>query len=318
MGIKVLQQNQIDKQRWDELVLAAGGPIYSTFDYLSSCNEWEAVVLEENQSYQLGVPIPYRVRRGIKYIYQSPFICHFTFLSREENDSSLSEFRDAWLQHVQSFIYVAKYFFYGTPFNGLKGYEISHHGGLKIDLTRGYQDILKRYSHNRLSDVKKPAKNLTITLSDDIELFFNWNAKLSVPKIKSFQTFQLTEMKSLWRVLSSDNMVEIYFATIDEEILSGNLVGKFGTSLYSLATFSTAKGRKTNALTLITDHVLKKYAGSNYVTYDFGDLAKNGIDNFKMSFGAERYPTYQIYRNNLPWYIKLPKTILNFFRVAVS
>lgn len=301
------------------MVLAAGGPIYSTFDYLTCCNEWEAVVLEENGSYQLGVPIPYRVRVGIRYVYQSPFICYFIFLSRAQTDSSLPEFHDAWLHHVQSFGYVAKYFFCGTPFGELKGYEIIHHGGLKIDLTQGYDNVLKGYAHHRIADLKKAKKSdPTISMTENAEEFFKWHAEISVPKIKSFQPHQLPEMKALWERLSSNGQVEVYFASDNNEMLCGTLVGKFGATLYSLASFSTERGRKKNGLTLVTDHVLKKYADSNYSIYDFGNLAGTGIDDFKLSFGAEHYPIYQIYRNSLPWYIKIPKSILNFFRVSVS
>ena len=319
MGIKILHQSQINKQSWDELVLAAGGPIYSSFDYLSSCNEWEAIVLEENQSYQLGVPIPCRQRAGIKYIYQSPFICYFIFLSRAGAASSLPAFRGAWLEHIRSFGYIAKYFFYGSPFDDLKGYEIHHHGGLKIDLTQGYQKIERGYAHHRNVDLNKAAKsNLTVSITENTEEFFKLHAEISVPKIKSFEPHQIPEMKALWGKLSSNHQVEVYSASDSDEMLCGTLVGKFGSTLYSLASFSNEKGRKKNGLTLITDHVLKKYAGSSYSIFDFGNLAGTGIDDFKLSFGAERYPIYQVYRNNLPWYVKIPKSVLNFFRVSVS
>jgi len=318
-SFKVLHRTEIDKSLWNALVSSADGPLYSTFDYLSCCGEWEAVVFEEHQLYWCAVPIPYRERAGIKHVYQSPFACYFTFLSRTGVESLFEQFFKFWIHHVGSFAYVAKYFFYNAPFRELRGFKINYSGGLKIDLTRGYNDILKGYSRHRNLDLKKVVKNnLTVSISENMDQFFTLHAELSIPKIKAFQPHQLIEMRTLWERLVINEQIEIYFATIGDEILCGTLLGKFGASLYSLASFSTPKGRKKNGLTLVLDHVLKKYAQSDYSTFDFSNLTGTGIDAFKLSFGAACYPIHQIYRNNLPWYIRIPKLILNFFKVSVS
>jgi hypothetical protein len=318
-SFKVLHRTKIDKHRWDALVLSADGPLYATFDYLSSCGEWEAVVFEGDHLYWCAVPIPYRERVGVKYIYQSPFICYLTFLSRPDAASSSPQFLNTCFNHLRSFAYVAKYFFCDSSFNELEGFKISFDGGLKIDLTRGYCHIVKGYSRHRSIDLRKAAKSdMIISMYESIDQFFEWHAELSVPKIKSFQPYQLTEMRMLWENLEVNGQIEVYFAAIGREMLCGTLLGKFGTSLYSLASFTTPRGRKKNALTLVTDHVLKKYAQSDYSTFDFGNLTGTGIDNFKLSFGAVCYPIHRIYRNDLPWYIRIPKSILNFFRVSVS
>lgn len=314
-SIVTLHRSNIDKHRWDNLVLSAGGPLYATFDYLTCCGEWEATVFEKDQQYYHAVPIPYRERGGIRYVYQSPFACFLTILSRRRDDETFEFFRSAWFTHLRTYNYLAKYFFCDSSFEDLKGCQIVHLGGLKIDLTQDYETILKGYSHNRGYDVKKHAEELIVSLSDNLDLFFKWNAALP---IKSFLPSQLAELRMLWEKLLSNRQIEIYFATVDGEVISGNLIGKFGASLYSLAAFSTSEGRRKNALTIITDHILKKYAKSNYSTFDFGSLTGTGIDDFKSSFGAKRYSIYQIYRNELPWYIKIPKSILNYFKVSVS
>jgi len=314
-SIEVLHATEIDRNCWDALVAVADGPLYCTFDYLSCCGEWEAVVLIEESQYWYTVPIPYRERGGIKYVYQSPFTCYLTFLCRKREAGSFEVFKNAWREHLRSYKYLAKYFFCDYSFRELVECQVIECGGLKIDLTRSYQEILKGYSHDRARKLRKPTKNLTISMSEDLDLFFKWNAQLP---IKSFQPYQLVVLRALWEKLSFNGQIELYLAAIDEELFCGTLIGKFGTTLYSLAAFSTANGRKTNALTQVTDHLFQKYAQSHYTVFDFGSMTGTGIDDFKLSFGAERYRIYQIYKNNLPWYVKIPKSILNYFGVSVS
>jgi hypothetical protein len=118
-------------------------------------------------------------------------------------------------------------------------------------------------------------------------------------------------MRNLWKKLYENDQLEIYFALSNKTIVGGILIGKFGNFIHALASFNSDEGRKMKSNTLLKDYIIKFFAQSDYHTFELGRRAVGSIDDFKLSFGANNYPIYQLFRNDLPWFIKGPKKILN-------
>jgi hypothetical protein len=167
--------------------------------------------------------------------------------------------------------------------------------------------------------LKKAARrNQYVVKSNDLGSFIQMHEKWTLPKIHSLVPQQKEVMRNLWQQLARNNQLEIYFSVSANAIVSGLLIGKFGKLIHALASFNTEEGRKIKSNTLLKDHVIKTYAQSQYQFFELGRTSAPGIDDFKISFGAENCSFYQLYRNNLPWYVKIPKAILNFFGFGIG
>src|SRR6266542_2732865 len=70
-NIKYLLQDQIDKTKWDRCIdESPNGLIYAYSFYLDQMStHWDALVLDE---YKAVMPLPWRKKAGIYYLYQ-PF-----------------------------------------------------------------------------------------------------------------------------------------------------------------------------------------------------------------------------------------------------
>ena len=138
--------------------------------------------------------------------------------------------------------------------------------------------------------------------------------ELTLPKIENIHEGQQLVMTEMWRRLLQNNELEIYFSKNKSgEITSGLLLGKGARQLYYLESASTHEGRKLNGIALLIDYIVQEYAQSVYQYFDLGDKGPAGIAEFKLSFGSKEYSYTQYYRNNPPWYIKIPKAVLNYF-----
>ena len=315
---KVLHRGNIDKKLWDELVVRTNGSLYSTYDYLSLCEgDWEALVLIEDGKYICAAPFPYRKRVGQKYIYQSPMASYFTLMTLPSDEQVREKFVNDWLEQLKKYKYVAKYFFKDASINWLKGFEIIKHQGLQIEIHSEYEKNYYRYSKGRKENLNKAyLSNQAVKQSFDVELFCLFHEKYAALKIDGLNWAQTEWMRVLWKQLLQNDQIEIYFSESNQEILGGVLIGKFGTTIYMLATFSSSEGRKKYSVALVMDCIIKKYAQSNYTYFDLGNTAgTQGIDEFKLQFGATYYSIRQIYRNHLPWFIRIPKNVLNFFKI---
>jgi hypothetical protein len=72
-SIKYLRQNQIDKKKWDECIKKSeNGLIYAYSSYLDAmADNWDAIIVND---YEVVMPLPWRRKYFIKYLYQPPFI----------------------------------------------------------------------------------------------------------------------------------------------------------------------------------------------------------------------------------------------------
>ena len=83
MAIKYLQHAAIDKSKWDECIAnSANGLIYSTSIYLDQmATYWDALVMDD---YKAVMPLPFRRKYGIHYIYPPAFSQQIGITSVEE------------------------------------------------------------------------------------------------------------------------------------------------------------------------------------------------------------------------------------------
>ncbi|GHN02993.1 hypothetical protein WSM22_44820 [Cytophagales bacterium WSM2-2] len=312
----VVSRENIDKQKWDDLVeSSADGSIYCTYNYLSWCEgDWEALIEMKNGEYQSAVPIPFRTRARIRYIYQSPQIPFIAILSR---GGCTKVFHQAWIRHITSYRYVAKYYVLGDVDSSLKK---SDYYAQFISLNHEYEMIREQYSRYRKIRLRKAMRlNQIINQSDDLHEFISYHRQYTLPKIDGVGADQASVIEKLWTRLHSDKQLEIYSCHEEGKLIAAFLLGKFGNKLHYLASVSIPVGRKKNTQTLIIDHIIQKYAESHFEYFEMGGLCqKESMNPFKPSFGVALCQVSQLTRNDLPVALKLAKSLLNTLKIGVG
>lgn len=312
----ILNQSQIDQVRWTDLINTCNGSIYNTYEYLSSCGElWEALVVISDSKYVCATPIQFRIKYGIKYIYQSPFVPFYEILNgggKEIHESFTGDLKS----HLSAHQYVAKYFLRDDGIRTINKFIIVEEKGYHLSLNENYQDILKSYSKDRKMRLKQANKNNQVIIkSKDLELFLNLLEEYTLPKIHHIDKWQ---HKDFFYNLAKWFHLEILISNQYNKVLGGAILIKHRSTIYYLASFSSHEGRKLNSMTLLLDYVIQQNALGHHKFLDLGLKGTEGIEDFKRSFGAQGYRIYQAYKNSLPWYIKIPKAILNSLGIATA
>lgn len=80
-----LRPAQLDRAQWDDLVTQApNGLIYALSWYLDIVSPgWEALVRVEDGRYMAGLPLPVRVRFGLRYLQQPPYAQQLGLFARQ-------------------------------------------------------------------------------------------------------------------------------------------------------------------------------------------------------------------------------------------
>lgn len=306
----------IDSSLWDALVAKCEeAPLYMTYAYLSATlAQWDALVGMDQGVYAFAMVFPYRNQRGIKYIYQPPYIPYLRPLMLKQD----AAFNDVWLSHLQSYRYIPKLFL-ATDTQPPEGFTKRLAGGYSIPLQAPYHELRSRYTSYRQRRLRKAERtNLNVMRSTDIDQFIAMHEQLTLPRITGFQHDQHFILQNIWKKLDQHHALDLWVCRHEGEIVAGFLLGKFKKTIYYLASASSPEGRQVNAITRVVDEIIRSYSADGFHLLDLGNAGFPGIDKFKKSFGAYEYPIYQLYRNALPWYIRIPKKVINTLGVSLS
>ncbi len=130
--------------------------------------------------------------------------------------------------------------------------------------------------------------------------------------------------KLLWKTLLETDSGELYFAKIDNKVVSANMIIKFGDTVTYLHGGSDYKYRKYMATYLLQWEVIKKAKEKGFLFYDFWGIApkdnKNskwsGFTRFKKGFNGmeiNNMGTYNfIYQKQIYFVYKIIKKLKNF------
>ena len=83
-NIQYLQQQQVDKIKWDQCIgNAANGLVYAYSFYLDAmAKHWDALVLGD---YEAVMPLTWNKKYGVQYLYQPPFAAALGVFGKQAN-----------------------------------------------------------------------------------------------------------------------------------------------------------------------------------------------------------------------------------------
>jgi len=294
--INYIKYDEVDTDQWDRcLENAPNDLVYAQSWYLDKiCDRWDALVLG---NYQYVMPLTFRKKMGITYLYQPPFCQQlgiFPTPTKEISRQFLDElcvrfpFAEINLNAMQ------------LPVESAGTYE--KRTNLMLWLNEAYEVLAGNYSKHTRRKLKKAAKhqlNLVNSISAEEYIRFkknNASVKLSDKELRALRNilaFSLTRsLGQIYGVYSSGN-----------ELCAAAFFIRNKQRVTYLNAASSAEGKKNYAMYFLIDRFISEHAGKDYLL-DFEGSMIPGVARLYEGFGATPETYHQFRYNNLPWWIK--------------
>ena len=261
------------------------------------CDNWAVLVLDD---YIAVMPIPFRKKYGIKYVYPPLWILQLGIFT---SDKKVRE--DDFIVSLQKhFKYVELRL---NTYN-----KVAHFTSNKqmqvLSLEDDYKTIFNNYNRNRKRELAKAKKH---------DLVENWNdnPKKLIELYKNnianrVQGISITDFENLRNLIEYciekrvGEMLTIY--TSKNELVSAAFFIKYKNKVTQVVCASDLKNRDNGANTFSNDRAIFKYQ-QHFGIYDFGGSSMKNIAKYYKSFAAKTETYSQLKFNKLPLLFQLFK-----------
>ena len=248
------------------------------------CESWELLVFND---YEYVMPLPFRRRLRQKFVTCPIFCQQLGIFGQDDNSRVNEEFLQFTLKKFSTYLY---------SFNAENTFNRALILRKNYSIPSGPYDVQRRkYSKGRKSAVKSAGhlqfKKVEFN-SDSLNFVSQFHKGLA-------KQSDLETMISLMTFLVKKNMLRLYGAYLEGQLLSVSALIDDGTAIYLLALVSDEKFRKENPASFLVDKILEKYIENRSFSFMGSNVRSIGI--FNSSFGADlqEYPVIQFSKKEL-------------------
>ena len=302
--IRYLTHDEIDKAKWDQSLPTGGnGAIYAQSWYLDMVSpHWDALVSED---YSLLMPLTWRKKYGVKYLYQPPFTQQLGLYSSSGKitSSQVKEFIGAIpasFRYLDIFINSKNQLAQGS-FPGLKiKPRLTHHLSMEQDYTR----IRKDYSTNLSRNLKKASANEFKVIQDfRIDELISLFRKNRGQRISTMGSKEFNVLRQLAETAFRKKAAFLYGIQLQGKLVAGALFLSSGYEHVFLFSATGPEGKKNGAMSLVIDRFIQDHCTKPGVLDFEGSMDKN-LSRFYKSFGADEIVYLHIQLNRLPGLVR--------------
>jgi hypothetical protein len=297
-NIQYLQRKDIDEEAWNRCIdTAENGLIYAYTYYLDAmCTAWDALVLN---NYEAVMPLPWRKKWGIKYVYPPAFTQQLGIFGN----------RITKTLHLKSLDLVREKFAFGEYFFNYHNQPLGlQKTNFVLNLNQNYSSIRQNYKSDLLKNLKRSNRHKlryqsSSNYQNAVTLFqLEYSSRISHVSANDYKNLNII-LKELQK---RDQLIIREVLDEKKEILAISVCPKDNKRIYFLLSVTVNNGRSKQANHFLLDQLIKEFSG-NPLLLDFEGSDIAGIAHFYKNFGAEQQK-YFFYRwNQLPWPIKLLK-----------
>jgi hypothetical protein len=296
-AIKYLQQHEIDKTRWDQCVSASpNGFLYSRSFFLDALCEWDALIAGD---YDFLMPLPFKRKWGIQYIYTPFFTGQLGIISPNEVSSLLVR---EFLQAIpSSFQYIDLQLNEQNDAGNIPDAIVTKRNNYVLPLSLPYHSIEKDFSRDGKKNLRQ-SRQYGLIAEEQIEIdtvvqyFREAYGKLN-PQIK--EEVYTKFAKACRQSISEGLGFTIGVKNQGNELVATAFIGKDDKRLYYIMGAPSVAGRKINAQHFLIDEIIKKYAGSA-LSLDFEGSDIPAVASFYKKFSPQLNIYQQVKINRLP------------------
>lgn len=298
--IHYLQHHQIDREAWNTCIeKAPNGLIYAYSWYLDAMStSWDALVLGD---YAAVMPLPYRRKWGIHYIYQPFLTAQLGVFGTGIDKTLLEDFLNAV---PASFRYWDFSLNSGNVFS-LEHYPLRQRTNFILDLSLPYEVLASHYRENTRRNIKRSHTfNLQVKRDIPLEDVIRLNQQQSVQQGNEFGAEDYNRFTDLFASLQKGGKAQTYGVYTPAGELAASVAFVYSHNrAYYLLVGNHPNSRALGASHRLIDAFIFDHAGEPLLL-DFEGSDIPSLAFFYSSFGAVPEPYSALTLNRLPWYIK--------------
>lgn len=298
--IAYINHSAIDKQRWNQLILASHNSLaYAHADMLDAMSPgWDALIAGD---YNAVMPLTWRSKLGIKYLCQPAFCQQLGIFSAASIHAPLVE---AFVRKASlHFRLIEIWMNFGNPLlEGAKGAT-----NFILHLLPGYESIKNGYKNDLHKNLARTEKfDLIYTSTNNVDLAIEnyqmlYGANMSYRK-QDYESLSFLCKK--WLPLGKCFVREVHLHSKAEKsaidsLLAIGLFLKDEHRIYNIASTTLPNGRTMEANHFLFDQLIREFAGQD-VILDFEGSDLPGVARFYQKFGPQNQPFSFWKSNRLP------------------
>jgi len=281
LNIRFVHRNELDARSWDALIAASPAEsIYPYSWYLDAAAEhWSALVSGE---YQFVMPLIWKRKYGIRYLYQPTFCQQLGVYSREYVDPLLLN------EFVKE---VVKRFRFGVVNLNAKN-KLGEGAAVRVDersnyilsLERPYEELSGLYSTNAKRNLKRAQGQDDLDLDLEVGLGELMDFKKRTD-LQARSPAQYERYMQQFQAIQQHAGAHIHGIRRKGELLAACFLARSQKRITYLLSISNEEGREARAMFRIIDQAIHQWSASNY-TFDFEGSNIPSIARFFGGFGA--------------------------------
>jgi hypothetical protein len=304
MPVRLVPYKDIDKQQWDQCIKASANRlIYAQSFYLDAlAGEWDALVLED---YKAVMPLTFKKKFAIKYLYQPPFIQQLGIFSAQKISAAMFKLFEDQLLKEYSFAEIT------LNYQNIAGdwkSTTKERTNFVLDLNRSYEELYDNYLPAFTKSLRRIKKfQLQYLPSDNYSSAIDHYENEYSGRLKDFDKSAYANLKKVFAHLYSEGNLftrEVY--STSGALLAGVVLMRDAQRLYNIISFITDEGKKLEANYFMYDNIIQEFAGKDYLLDLEGSDVK-GIANFYKKMNPVNQPYLFLKFNNLHPLIKIIK-----------
>ncbi|WP_319499848.1 hypothetical protein [uncultured Draconibacterium sp.] len=295
--IHYIKHAQIDSDKWNRCIDGALNCRIYAYDWHldRTAIKWDALIYGD---YEYVMPLPFRKKLGIKYIYQPLFSQQLGIFPTPSNaifDSFINALKDRFkYADVQLNALNVLGETDGDIFFERKNYLLS--------LTKDFKSIISGYSKNTKRNIAKAQKqDLTIIEGIRLEDYLEFKAqnltdgvdRSAIDKLKSLIAFgEYKGFGKIYGVYTPGNNLcaAVYFCRWKDRVIYFNAA-------------SNEEGKNTGAMYYLINRFIEDNAEKNLIL-DFEGSMIPGVERFYAGFGAKPETYFHLNYNRLPLFFR--------------
>lgn len=296
------KNNEIDREQYDSCIRNSGTlKPYAWSWYLDiMAPGWEALV---DDDYDSVFPVAASRKFGINYIATPVFLQQLGVFSP---DKPAEDVIDEYLQYLPDSCRLIDMNMPQKPRS--EGFTVSERYNYELDMRKPWDELQKNFTEHCRRNIARAEKS-RVSLVDDagademINLFVENKGK----EIKGIKQADYLRLRNLMNFCVKNRKGRLLGARDRKgRLFYGMFTVETAKSTTMLLVVNTPESREKRTGYLMVRDLVHARAGSRHVL-DFAGSSIPEIAAFMASFGAARTTYYRVYRNMLPWPLRLLK-----------
>jgi hypothetical protein len=280
LKLEFLHRDQLDEGRWDEVIAQSQAEtLYPYTWYLDVvAAKWSAIVMDD---YRFVMPVVWKQKYGLKYIYQPYYTQQLGIFSKEYVDPTV-------IGETLPVLY-KKFRFANFNFNSKnlvaedKNWSLYDKTNYVLDLTASYKDLSASFSTNAKRNIKR-----AITNSGELEKGVSCEEVIAFKREND--TIKRTEgeykwLQNLLETVTNKGAGTAYGVRADGFLIASAFFGFSRTRGIYLVSASNVEGKEQRSMFKIVDAFIREHAGTE-LKLDFEGSNIPSVARFFAGFGA--------------------------------